>query len=211
LLFIKIQEFDKFNAKVIKIYYFETKLKIMDYLYVKALHIIFVVTWFAGLFYIPRLFIYQTEAEDKLEPAKSILQTQFKLMSKRLWYIITWPSAILASIFGIWLIYLNPVWLEQPWMLVKLAFVLALYFYHGFCQNIYSKLQKDIIKYSTFKLRIFNEISTIILFAVVFLVTVKSAISWVWGVIGILLFGVLIMLGIKLYKKIREKRSWEKK
>ncbi|MFT6065824.1 MAG: putative membrane protein [Polaribacter sp.] len=211
MLFIKIQEFDKFNAKVIKIYYFETKLKIMDYLYVKALHIIFVVTWFAGLFYIPRLFIYQTEAEDKLEPAKSILQTQFKLMSKRLWYIITWPSAILASIFGIWLIYLNPVWLEQPWMLVKLAFVLALYFYHGFCQNIYSKLQKDIIKYSTFKLRIFNEISTIILFAVVFLVTVKSAISWVWGVIGILLFGVLIMLGIKLYKKIREKRSWEKK
>lgn len=182
----------------------------MDYLYVKALHIIFVVTWFAGLFYIPRIFIYQTEAEDKLEPAKSILQTQFKLMSKRLWYIITWPSAILASIFGIWLIYLNPVWLEQPWMLVKLAFVLALYFYHGFCQNIYDKLQKDIIKYSTFKLRIFNEVSTIILFAVVFLVTVKSAISWVWGVVGILLFGILIMLGIKLYKRIREKKSWDK-
>ena len=182
----------------------------MDYLYVKALHIIFVVTWFAGLFYIPRIFIYQTEAEDKLEPAKSILQTQFKLMSKRLWYIITWPSAILASISGIWLIYLNPVWLEQPWMLVKLAFVLALYFYHGFCQNIYNKLQKDIIKYSTFKLRIFNEVSTIILFAVVFLVTVKSAISWVWGVVGILLFGVLIMLGIKLYKRIREKRGWDK-
>jgi putative membrane protein len=182
----------------------------MDYLYVKALHIIFVVTWFAGLFYIPRLFIYQTEADDKLEPAKSILQTQFKLMSKRMWYLITWPSAILASIFGIWLIYLNPVWLEQPWMLVKLAFVLALYFYHGFCQNIYNKLQKDIIKYSTFKLRIFNEISTIILFAVVFLVTVKSAISWVWGVVGILLFGVLIMLGIKLYKRIREKRGWDK-
>jgi putative membrane protein len=182
----------------------------MDYLYVKALHIIFVVTWFAGLFYIPRLFIYQTEAEDKLEPEKSILQTQFKLMSKRLWYIITWPSAILASVFGIWLICLNPVWLEQPWMLVKLAFVLALYFYHGFCQNIYNKLQKDIIKYSTFKLRIFNEISTIILFAVVFLVTVKSAISWVWGVVGILLFGVLIMLGIKLYKRIREKKSWDK-
>jgi putative membrane protein len=191
-------------------YYFETKLKIMDYLYVKALHIIFVVTWFAGLFYIPRLFIYQTEAEDKSEPAKSILQTQFKLMSKRLWYIITWPSAILASVFGIWLIYLNPVWLEQSWMLVKLAFVFALYFYHGFCQHMYHKLQKDIIKYSTFKLRIFNEISTIILFAVVFLVTVKSAISWVWGVVGILLFGILIMLGIKLYKRIREKRGWDK-
>ena len=182
----------------------------MDFLYVKALHIIFVVTWFAGLFYIPRLFIYQTEAEDKLEPEKSILQTQYKLMSKRLWYIITWPSAILASIFAFWMLYLNPYYLQESWMLVKLAFVLALYFYHGFCQNIYSKLQKDIVKYSAFKLRMFNEISTIILFAVVFLVTVKSAINWIWGVVGIILFGILMMLGIKLYKKIREKKSWEK-
>ena len=182
----------------------------MDFLYVKALHIIFVVTWFAGLFYIPRLFIYQTEAEDKLEPEKAILQTQYKLMSKRLWYIITWPSAILASIFAFWMLYLNPYYLQESWMLVKLAFVLALYFYHGFCQNIYSKLQKDIVKYSAFKLRMFNEISTIILFAVVFLVTVKSAINWIWGVVGIILFGILMMLGIKLYKKIREKKSWDK-
>ncbi|AOW16815.1 protoporphyrinogen IX oxidase [Polaribacter vadi] len=182
----------------------------MDFLYVKALHIIFVVTWFAGLFYIPRLFIYQTEAEDKLEPAKSILQTQYKLMTKRLWYIITWPSAILASIFGIWMLIQNPYYLSEPWMLVKIAFVFALYFYHGFCQKIYNKLQRDIIKYSAFKLRIFNEISTIILFAVVFLVTVKSAINWIWGVVGIILFGILMMLGIKLYKRIREKNSWEK-
>ncbi|WP_299671926.1 CopD family protein [uncultured Polaribacter sp.] len=182
----------------------------MDFLYVKALHIIFVVTWFAGLFYIPRLFIYQTEAENKLEPAKSILQTQYKLMSKRLWYIITWPSAILASIFAFWMLYQNPYYLQEPWMLVKLAFVLALYFYHGFCQNIYSNLQKDIVKHSAFKLRIFNEVSTIILFAIVFLVTVKSAINWIWGVVGIILFGILMLLGIKLYKRIREKKSWEK-
>lgn len=182
----------------------------MDFLYVKALHIIFVVTWFAGLFYIPRLFIYQTEAENKLEPAKSILQTQYKLMTKRLWYIITWPSAILASFFAFWMLLDNPYYLSESWMLVKLAFVLALYFYHGFCHNIYKKLQNDVIKYSAFKLRIFNEISTIILFAVVFLVTVKSAINWIWGVVGIILFGILMMLGIKLYKKIREKKSWEK-
>src|SRR6056300_365311 len=113
----------------------------MDFLYIKALHIIFVVTWFAGLFYIVRLFIYQTEAENKLEPAKSILQTQYKLMSKRLWYIITWPSAILASIFAFWMLYQNPYYLSEPWMLVKLAFVLALYFYQGFCHTIYKKLQ----------------------------------------------------------------------
>lgn len=182
----------------------------MELLYIKALHIIFVVTWFAGLFYIVRLFIYHVEAEKKPEPDKSILQTQYKLMSKRLWYIITWPSAILASIFAFWMLYLNPYYLENTWMLVKLAFVFGLYFYHGFCQNIYSKLQKDIIKYSAFQLRLFNEVSTIILFAVVFLVSVKSAISWVWGVVGIILFGVLLMLSIKLYKRLREKKSWDK-
>ena len=183
----------------------------MEFLYVKSLHIIFVITWFAGLFYIVRLFIYQTEAEDKLQPAKEILQTQFKLMSKRLWYIITWPSSILAGGFGFWMIYQNPYYLLEPWMIVKLAFVLALYFYHGFCHHIFKKLQNDIIKYSAFRLRIFNEIATIILFAIVFLVTLKSAINWVWGVIGIILFGILMMLGIKLNKTIRKNKSWEKR
>ncbi|MBT7705683.1 MAG: CopD family protein, partial [Polaribacter sp.] len=154
----------------------------MDFLYVKALHIIFVVTWFAGLFYIVRLFIYQTEAEQKPEPAKEILQTQYKLMSKRLWYIITWPSAILASVFAFWMLYTNPYYLEEPWMLIKLSFVFALYFYHGYCHKIFTKLQNNEVKYTALKLRIFNEVSTILLFAIVFLVTVKSAINWIWGV-----------------------------
>lgn len=182
----------------------------MSVYYIKALHIIFVVTWFAGLFYIPRLFIYQVEAEKKLAPAKSILQTQYKLMAKRLWYIITWPSAILTFIFGFWTFYHFPEYLQEPWMLVKLSFVLALYFYHGFCHNLYKKLQKDIIPYTAFKLRVINEIPTIILFAVVFLVTVQSAISWLWGVVGILLFGVILMLATKLYKNLRQKKSWDK-
>ena len=182
----------------------------MDFLYVKALHIIFVVTWFAGLFYIVRLFIYQTEAEQKPEPAKEILQTQYKLMSKRLWYIITWPSAVLASVFAFWMLYTNPYYLEEPWMLIKLSFVFALYFYHGYCHKIFTKLQNNVVKYTALKLRIFNEVSTILLFAIVFLVTVKSAINWIWGVVGIILFGVLMMLGIKLYKTLREKKNWEK-
>jgi len=108
------------------------------------------------------------------------------------------------------MLFQNPYYLSEPWMLVKLAFVLALYLYHYSCQILYAQLQKDIIKYSAFQLRIWNEVATIILFAVVFLVTIKSAINWIWGVVGILLFGILLMLGIRLYKKIREKRSWEK-
>ena len=183
----------------------------MDFLYVKSLHIIFVVTWFAGLFYIVRLFIYQTEAEKKSEPAKEILQTQYKLMSKRLWYIITWPSAILASVFAFWMLYKNPYYLQERWMLVKLGLCLCLVFLPWILPSAsYKKLQQDSIKHSGFTLRIFNEVSTLLLFAIVFLVTVKSAVSWVWGVVGILLFGILLMLGIKLYKSIREKKSWEK-
>ena len=182
----------------------------MDFLYVKALHIIFVITWFAGLFYIVRLFIYHVEAEKKEEPAKEILQTQYKLMSKRLWYIITWPSAILASVFAFWMLYKNPYYLQMSWMHIKLTFVFALYFYHFSCQKIFNQLQKNIIKYSALQLRIWNEVATIFLFAIIFLVTLQNAINWVWGVVGIILFGVLIMIGIKLYKKIRAKNNWEK-
>ena len=182
----------------------------MDFLYIKALHIIFVVTWFAGLFYTIRLFIYHVEADNKEEPAKSILQNQYKLMSKRLWYIITWPSAILASFFAFWMLWKQPSYLTMGWMHVKLSFVLALFFYHAACQRIYTQLQKDIIKYSSFKLRIWNEVATLLLFAIVFLVVLQNTISWIWGVVGILLFGVLLMLSIKLYKKIRAKKSWDK-
>ncbi len=182
----------------------------MDFLYVKSLHIIFVVTWFAGLFYIVRLFIYHAEAEKKEEPAKEILQTQYKLMEKRLWYIITWPSAVLASIFAFWMLFENPVYLEMPWMHVKLSFVLALYFYHGKCHSMYKQLQRDEVKYSSLKLRIWNEVATIILFAVVFLVVLKNAINWIWGVVGIILVSVLLMMSVRLYKKIRAKKSWDK-
>lgn len=182
----------------------------MDFLYVKALHIIFVVTWFAGLFYIGRLFIYHVEAEKKEEPAKTILQTQYKLMSKRLWYIITWPSLFLASFFAFWMLWKNPIYLEMPWMHIKLAFVFSLYFYHGFCHKIYRELQKDEIRYTSVKLRLFNEAPTVILFAVVFLAVLKNSINWIWGVVGIILFGVLLMIGVRFYKKVRAKKSWDK-
>jgi putative membrane protein len=177
--------------------------------YVKALHIIFVITWFAGLFYIVRLFIYQTEAEQQKEPAKQILQNQYKLMSKRLWYIITWPSAILASLFAFMMLILEPVYLTMGWMHVKLSFVFALYFYHYACHKIFLQLQRDEVKYTSFKLRLWNEVATLLLFAIVFIVVLKSSISWVWGLIGIILFGIILMLSIKLYKNIRDKKGWD--
>ncbi len=182
----------------------------MEYLYIKSLHIIFVTTWFAGLFYIIRLFIYYKEAEEKEEPAKSILQKQFTLMSKRLWYIITWPSAVLSVIFAVWLLILQPFWLEANWMLVKLGFVVALFAYHGTCQFMLNQIIHGNLKYSSFALRIWNEVATIILFACVFLVVLKNTIGWIFGVGGIVGVSILLMLGIKLYKNIRSEKSWDR-
>lgn len=175
------------------------------YQYIKALHLIFVITWFAGLFYIPRLFVYQIEAFYKPSPEKEILGKQLKLMAKRLWTIITWPSAILATIFAIWLLILQPNWLEQGWMHVKLGFVLLLFIYHYKTHIYFKQLQNDAIKVTSNFMRIWNEGATFILFAVIFLVILKSTINWIFGVVGIFALGILLMLGFKLYKNIRSK------
>ncbi|NMH89230.1 CopD family protein [Flavivirga algicola] len=175
------------------------------YYYIKSFHLIFVITWFAGLFYIPRLFVYQIEAFHKPSPEKEILGKQLKLMAKRLWFIITWPSAILALLFGLVLFYLNPMLIYQDWMQVKLAFVVLLFLYHFKTHMFYKALQNDVVKKTSGFMRIWNEGATFILFAVVFLVILKSAINWIWGVVGIIVLGILIMLGFKIYKNIRAK------
>ncbi|GAA4246766.1 MULTISPECIES: CopD family protein [Winogradskyella] len=175
------------------------------YNYIKSLHLIFVITWFAGLFYIPRLFVYQIEAFHKPSPEKEILGKQLKLMAKRLWFIITWPSAILATLFAVWLLILMPSWLQQSWMHVKLLFVILLFIYHFKTHMYFKQLQNDEVKVTSNFMRIWNEGATFILFAVVFLVILKSSINWIFGVLGIIVLGILLMLGFKLYKHIRSK------
>lgn len=175
------------------------------YNYIKALHLIFVITWFAGLFYIPRLFIYHIEAQDKPTPEREILSKQLKIMSRRLWYIITWPSAVLSTIFALWLLVLMPAWLGQAWMHVKLGFVVLLFAYHIKTHLIFKELQNDRIRYSSNFMRIWNEGATLLLFAVTFLVILKSAFNWIFGVLGIVVLALLLMLGIRLYKRIRDK------
>jgi putative membrane protein len=181
----------------------------MGYDYSKALHIIFVVTWFAGLFYIVRLFIYYKEAEDKEPIARDILKSQYLIMIKRLWYIITWPSAVLATFFGAYMLHLNPAWLSTSWMWIKLGFVFGLLVYHLSCQHIINRITSHRNIPSATFLRVWNEVATLILFAVVFLVVLKSALNWVYGVLGIVGLGVLLMLLIKAYKKLRAKNSWD--
>lgn len=177
----------------------------MTYFYIKALHIIFIVTWFAGMFYIVRLFIYNTEANEKEGLEKEILQKQFNIMIKRLWLGITWPSAILTIIFGGWIAFLYGS--IPPWLWVKLGFVCGLYAYHFTLQKIYAEEMKGIFKYTSNQLRIWNEVATVFLIAIIFIVTVKTGMIWLWGIIGLVLFTVVLMSAIKIYKKIRTKNN----
>ncbi|MCZ4407894.1 CopD family protein [Cryomorphaceae bacterium 1068] len=170
----------------------------------KALHLIFMVAWFAGLFYMPRLFIYQTEASQKPEAERKALVDQLKLMSNRLWYIITWPAFVLTFCFGITMLVMMPDWLQQPWMHVKLGFLALLIGYHFSLHWLYGKLQKGEYPLTSMQLRFYNEAATILLFAIVFTATFKNTMSGLYGILGIVGLGVLLSFGIMLYKKFRK-------
>jgi len=172
----------------------------------KALHIIFVVTWFAGLFYIVRLFIYHVESEEKEEQEKKILQDQYKIMERRLWYGITVPSMIGALITGLYLAYIYGFF-NQGWMHIKLTFVVGLIVYHHYCGKILKELKKDIVKHSSLKLRVVNEITTVFLISIVFIVVFKNSLDLMWGGIILGIFILLLLVGINYYKKKRKEKS----
>lgn len=179
----------------------------MNYLIFKSLHIISVVTWFAGLFYMPRLFVYFAEANAKPEVEKTILQNQFKIMQRRLWYGITIPSAIAVLILGGSLLQNYMPLTDHPWLMLKLVFVAGLYGYFFFLHKIFKQQQNNIIAFSPMALRVINEISTIFLFAIVFLVILKNIMNMVYGIIALVGFILILMIAIKIYKNIRERAA----
>ncbi|HVW96571.1 MAG TPA: protoporphyrinogen oxidase HemJ [Mucilaginibacter sp.] len=173
------------------------------YPYVLSIHIIFVVCWMAGLFYMVRLFIYHTEAQDKPEPDRTILSRQFEIMERKLWYIITVPSMVLVLAAGITMLCLVPSWLQQAWLHIKLAFVAGLLVYHFICQKMMKQMAKGVFKWSSTRLRIWNEVATLLLFAIVFLAVLKNAVNWIYGFVGLVLLAVILMIAIKIYKRLR--------
>ncbi|MFI5149314.1 MAG: CopD family protein [Bacteroidia bacterium] len=180
--------------------------------YILALHIIFIVTWFAGLFYIIRLFIYMTEANDKSEPDKGILQTQYKIMMRRLWYGITWPSAVATFIFGPWLLFVYvPGFMKEAFFILKLCFVFGLAIYHMQCHLIFKQLQAGTFRHSSMWLRGFNEVASVILVAIVFIIELKSNQNGMWMAVGLVLFAAALYIGMQLYKKSRLKGEEEEK
>ena len=134
----------------------------------KTLHIIFMTAWFAGLFYLPRLFVYHAMAEDKLS------LDRFVIMERKLLYGIMTPSAVLTVVFGIFLTYIYlPVYLDQTWLSLKFILVVILIFYHIWCINLYKDFSKNKNKYSHVWYRWFNEFPVIVLILITVLVIYK--------------------------------------
>ncbi|RAV99342.1 CopD family protein [Pseudochryseolinea flava] len=176
----------------------------MHYYYLKAVHIIFIVAWFAGLFYMPRLFIYTIEANDKPAQEKAAIQNQLIIMASRLLFGITWPAGVITFLIGVLLVWNNPGVLREGYMHFKLFFVFLLYGYHFSLHAIFNQLKKGVYRYSSQQIRIWNEVPTLLLISIVFLIVVKSSLSMVWGVLGLIAVSVAIMAGIRVYKNLRK-------
>ena len=176
----------------------------IDYLIAKCIHIIFVVSYFAGIFYMVRLFIYHTEALEKEEPERSILHKQFSFMEERLWNIITVPALILMVLSGIYMFYaMQWVYFTQGWMHVKLLFIAFLLWYHYYSWRLMKRLQAGQTTLTSVQLRMLNEVATIILFVVVFAVVLRGyfVAYWYASLLAFVAMGVLIMLVVKLVNK----------
>jgi putative membrane protein len=170
-------------------------------LYIKALHIVFVVTWFSGMFYLVRLFIYNREAQDKSTQEKEILSKQYCIMIPRLLFGITLPSAVLTLIFGLSLLsYYHSI---PAWLWMKFSFLIPLFAYHVSLHFIWDQQKKGNYKYSSNALRVWNEVATLFLIAIVFAAVVKDTMSFAYGLVGLIAIGGILMLAIKMYRKIR--------
>lgn len=139
----------------------------MIYLWIKALHIIAMVCWFAGLFYLPRLFVYHAMSTD--EPSKA----RFCIMERKLYRGIMLPSLLLTVLLGVWLLHLNPAWLQMGWMHIKLALVAVLIAYHFACGAQMKRFARDENAHSHVFFRWFNEVPVIFLIIIVLLVVIK--------------------------------------
>ena len=139
----------------------------MLYLWLKALHIVAVICWFAGLFYLPRLFVYHAMAEDEAS------RERFKVMERKLYHGIMGPSMIATLVFGLWMLYLNPGWLSQGWLHAKLTLVALLIGYHHACGSLRKRFARGENRRGHVFYRWFNEVPVLFLIAIVILVVVK--------------------------------------
>ncbi|MFN6572035.1 protoporphyrinogen oxidase HemJ [Dendronalium sp. ChiSLP03b] len=181
----------------------------MAYSWFKAFHIIGIVVWFAGLFYLVRLFIYHIEADQEPEPARTILKNQYQIMEKRLYRIITTPGMLVTVAMAIGLLTTEPDVLKEGWLHVKLLFVALLLAYHHYCGRLMKQLAADECRWNSQQMRALNEAPTVMLMVIVLLAVFKNNLPT--DITAWLIFGSIILMAvtIQLYAKKR-KRDKEK-
>lgn len=175
----------------------------MAYQWFKAFHLVGIVCWFAGLFYLPRLFVYHAEAYEQPEPARSILKNQYQIMEKRLYSIIMTPAMLLTIAMAIGLISTEPDILKEPWLHIKLGLVVILVGYHHFCKRIMKQFATDSCQMTGQQFRWFNEFPTVFFVIIVMLAVFKNNLptsATAWGI-----FAMVIAMAafIQLYAKKR--------
>jgi putative membrane protein len=176
----------------------------MAYSWFKAFHIIGIVVWFAGLFYLVRLFIYHVEANQEPEPARTILKNQYQIMEKRLYNIITTPGMLVTVAMAIGLLSTEPEVLKQGWLHFKLLFVVLLVGYHHYCGRLMKKLAADECRWSSQQLRALNEAPTVMLVVIVMLAVFKNNLptditAWV-------IFAMIIFMAVTIQLYARKRR-----
>lgn len=182
----------------------------MLYTIIKALHIIFMVSYFAGIFYLVRIFVYYKDTDEFAEDKKKILREQYTFMARRLWNIIMVPAGVIMTVCGITMIFLNLGLMKTPWFHLKLTFLIGLAIYHYWCWKKVLQLKElngNTLGTANIKLRQANEIATFILFLVVFTVILKSQVIEYWWqlVTGFFVLVFLIMMTVKLVNKKKKK------
>jgi putative membrane protein len=177
------------------------------YFLFKSLHIVGFVSWFAGLFYLVRIFVYQVESWEKPEPEKSILSHQFDLMAHRVYTIICKPAFYITWIFGLGMLWINgSAWLEANlWMIIKLLLLVALSLYQFWCGTLIQKLAQRKLNISSFQFRLLNEVPTIFLVAITLLAVYKNSLDFLRSFGGIILFGISLFVAAKVYKNARKR------
>ncbi|MCS6959600.1 MAG: protoporphyrinogen oxidase HemJ [Pseudanabaenaceae cyanobacterium SKYGB_i_bin29] len=175
----------------------------MTYLWFKAFHIIAMVAWFGGLFYLPRLFVYHVEANEQPEPARSILKNQYALMEKRLYGIIMNPGMMLTIGMAIAMLVVQPDLLKQGWLHIKIALATLLLGYHLYCKRLMRMLEAGTCQWTSKQLRAFNEVPTLLLAVIVLLVIFKDGLPWDVTSIGVVITTILFAVAIQLYARKR--------
>lgn len=176
---------------------------------IKASHLIFMVTYFAGTFHVIRLFIQHQEALSKWEPDRTILTRQYMHMERRTWYGVTWPSFVLMFTLGLWMFWLNPALIQHPWMHAKLGLISLLFVHHFKNQTIYREARKNAIRWSPFALRIWSGGATVLLIAIVLLAVLKQ-LDWRYGTLGLLVLGLVLTLAVTTHRRKRARSEAEK-